>query len=125
MNITAIRLRKLISTPIGYGHHAAEIEAHVGPDDDAGAVAATLHAELDAQLATAQGREAKRLDILEMEREAEYLKLRVEGLAAQRDDLQAQVRRNRDIIGQHEEINTLARERGLDPHGLPDEEMPF
>ena len=112
MKVTTIRLRKLASMPDGYGHHAVEIEAQVEPGEAIEVAAAQLHAEVDQQLATLQGRTSVRQSLDDMQDEVEWQR-------EERRRLDAEVSRLHGIVAAHQDLAELAEERGLNLHGLP------
>lgn len=119
MKITAIRIRKLVSRSVGYGHDAAEIEAQIEEGDDPDAVAAELHRRVDAEIR--QGAERNRLTVTMTE-----LYDAVTDLERQKERLTKQVEANRKAIREHEGLLELANERGIKLDGdLADQLIPF
>jgi hypothetical protein len=118
MNVTHIRIRKLVSRDTGYGHDAAEIEAQVEDGDDWEQVAIEVHRMVDSQIR--QGKEAYGLRHC-----LDDLRTLVHNIERERDDLAKQISENRKIIQPYEKLEILARNHGIDTAGLNDDGIPF
>lgn len=116
MKITAIRYRRLVSTD-RYGHFAVELETQLERSDDYETSFRELRAEVDRQCAGQVERDGLFQDIHQLREE-------VVRLERQRDDLRDDIKTNREILRGHEQLEALARERGIDPAGL-NGEIPF
>lgn len=117
MKITSVRVRKLVSTRHGYGHHAVELEAEVEPGELFETVAAKLSAEVDCQIRLAEKRSNLRASIDELMEEVSWYE-------RQRDRLKAEVDGYRKAVQEHEKIAELAAKHGLDAEGLANP-LPF
>lgn len=118
MKITTIRYRRLQSHDRGYGHDAVEAEAQIDEGEDAESALAELKVWV-----------LHRLDgIREIDQHIETLdSLRYQVTDRQREyeRLDAEVKKNRKIIAEHEQLATLAREKGIDAGDLIDDGIPF
>lgn len=118
MRVTAIRIRKLVSRPTGFGHDAAEIEAEVEPSEDAAEVAKRLHLMVDAEIR--QGGEISTIHrtLDEMRNDATYW-------GARRDALKDDVERYRVALRQHKDFVAKAQEAGIAPPESLQDDIPF
>lgn len=119
MKITAIRIRKLVSRPTGYGHDAAEIEAQVEDGDDVESVAASLHSHCEAEIR--RGRE-----FADLRRTLDDLRSDVMRLQRQRDGIEDDLKRIRDQIAEAQDFAEAAEKAGLKvPPALARLTIPF
>jgi hypothetical protein len=119
MKITAIRIRKLVSRPTGYGHDAAEIEAQVEEGENYEDVAARLHLLVEAEVR--RGREIGSLaGTLDMLRED------VVRLERTRTGIEGDIERIRDEIAAATDFAEAAEKAGLKlPPALQRLALPF
>ena len=107
MHITTIRYRRLQSHERGYGHDAVEAAAQIDAGEDPEAALAELKVWV-----------LHRLDgIREIDRHCETLdSLRHQVVDREREKirLDAEIKRNREIIAGHEKLAELARKEGID-----------
>lgn len=106
MKITAIRIRKLVSRNVGYGHDAAEIEARLDEDDNPDVVAAELHRRVDTEIR--QGAERQRLGETVTE-----LYETVARLEREKERMEKQIKANRAEIAKHKELVAIADRAGI------------
>lgn len=116
MKITSVRWGALRSIE-NYNNVSAAIEATVEDGEDPMVVLGEVKGKVNIALedAAKAARLSRKIDIL-MEEVAMYER--------KRDSLRAEVENNRKIIREHEDLCDLAREKGLDTHGLSDP-LPF
>ncbi len=118
MRITAIRYRRLQSHERGYGHDAVEAEAQIDEHEDAEAALDELKVWV-----------LHRLDgVREIDRHIETLQSLREQVVSherERDRLGAEIKANRKIIAEHEDLAALARKEGIDAGNLIDDGIPF
>lgn len=107
MKITHIRIRKLVSRPVGYGHDAAEIEAALEEGDDPADVAARLHGQVEAEIR--HGEERGRLfETLDELRDQVALAER------RRDRLKGEIAEANAELEQIDGLCDLAKEHGIE-----------
>ena len=106
MKVATIRLRKLVSTPHGYGHHAVELEGVVEPGESYEDAIEALRIQVETQLRQAGERETlcSRLD--ELRRAVVLHEKRCASLLAE-------VEANRVIIKTHRKLQDLAQQHGI------------
>jgi phosphosulfolactate phosphohydrolase-like enzyme len=116
MKITSVRWGALRSIE-NYNNVSAAIEAAVEDGEDPEAVLAEVKSRVNIALEDAA--KAARLN-----RAIHLLMDDVVMYERKRDELRAEIDNNRKIIREHEDLCDLAREKGLDTHGLSDP-LPF
>ena len=120
MKIKTVRYRRLQSHEHGYGHDAVEAEAAVEEGEDADAVMSDLREWVLRRLET----------VREIDHHIETLqRLRDRTSSEQRnlERLQAEVKRNRELLSNHAKLADLAREHGVEVEAanLIDDGIPF
>src|SRR4051794_10510048 len=111
MKITAIRIRKLVSTRHGHGHNAVEFTAAVEEGDNPLEIAAKLRQMVDLQIHLADQREG-------LMHSLESLKAQVEQTSQILSDMKDQLNETLDRVDQCGELFGLAVERGIDVSAL-------
>jgi hypothetical protein len=120
MKITVIRYRRLQSHEFGYGHDAVEAEAQIDEGEDAESALGELKLWVN-----------QRLDgIREVDRHVRTLQTLREQVVShenERDQLAREIKANRKVIAEHENLAALARENGIDVEAanLIDDGIPF
>lgn len=118
MKVTAIRIRKLVSRPTGFGHDAAEIEAEVEPGEDPAEVAKRLHQMVDTEIR--QGGEISTIyrTLDEVRNDATYW-------TARRDSMRAAVSGYRTALREYKDFVAKAQAAGIAPPESLQDDIPF
>ena len=106
MKVTTIRLRKLVSTPHGYGHHAVELEAQVEPGETYDEAVEKLGHEVDVQIRQAGERDQLRQTLDQLRSDVKWHEDRL--VAVKMD-----VATNRAIIKACDKLQDLAAKHGI------------
>ncbi len=106
MKVTTIRLRKLVSTPHGYGHHAVELEGVVEPGESYEDAVEALRIQVETQLRQAGERETLCSTLDEMRSAVVYQEKRLASI-------KAEIEANRAIISNHGKLQDLAQRHGI------------
>lgn len=121
MKITAMRVRALVSNPVGFGHHAIELEVQLEEEDNGRwqEIADSMEREIKGQIAKMQRRDRLQMDHGE-------LTAAVAVLQDRKDRLEAEIAGYRKVELEFEKLGELARRHGLHAAAdkLPDE-IPF
>lgn len=118
MRVTAIRIRKLVSRPTGFGHDAAEIEAEVEPGDDPEKVAEALHEMVAGEIRRSTEANSLRVTLDQVRNDVVYYQGR-------RDGLKADVERYRTALRQYKEFVAKAQQAGIAPPESLQDDIPF
>ena len=106
MKVTTIRLRKLVSTPHGYGHHAVELEAQIEDGESYDEAMEKLRRQVDAQVHQAGERDTLTQTLDELRRDVKWHEDRLARV-------KAEVTANRAIIKAHDQLQQLAAKLGV------------
>lgn len=115
MKVTSVRVRALVSNPVGYGHHAIELEVQLEEQDKGEwqAIADSMERQIKEKIAKMQRR-----DHLQMDHDT--LIESVATLQRHKDRLEAEVADYRRVASGYEQLGELAEKHGLKVDGLPD-----